>query len=273
MLSGWRKEKILVLVKAYPQPSQKYGEAVCVAGLTEAGQWIRLYPIEFRQLPSELQFGKWTWIEGRIKKSASDFRLESYNLDHDSIKIIEKVSTSNFWHERRRILSEHTDVSLESLEELHKTEKRTLGYIKPLKILDFVIEPSSREWEAEKLEALKSATQPRLFEKNTRKSKVLEKIPFSFFYRFVCNDPSCQGHKLQILDWEVSESFRKWRKSYKSEDAALRKMRQRYFEEFTHTKDLGLILGTIFSRDRFGAFSIIGLVYPPKLQFEQLSLF
>ncbi len=43
----WEKKRVLVTVKAYPEKSKKYGEVVCTIGLTEEGEWIRLYPIPF----------------------------------------------------------------------------------------------------------------------------------------------------------------------------------------------------------------------------------
>lgn len=36
-------KEILVLVKAYPEPSKKYGSSVCTAGITKEGEWIRIY--------------------------------------------------------------------------------------------------------------------------------------------------------------------------------------------------------------------------------------
>ena len=36
--------KVLVTVKTYPIPSAKYDELSCTAGVTEAGDFIRLYP-------------------------------------------------------------------------------------------------------------------------------------------------------------------------------------------------------------------------------------
>lgn len=34
-----QKQHICILVKAYPQPSQKYEETVCCAGVTEDGRF------------------------------------------------------------------------------------------------------------------------------------------------------------------------------------------------------------------------------------------
>jgi hypothetical protein len=36
--------KVLILCKTYPSPSAKYSETSCVAGLTEQGELIRLFP-------------------------------------------------------------------------------------------------------------------------------------------------------------------------------------------------------------------------------------
>jgi hypothetical protein len=43
----------MITVKAAPNPSEQYGETVCVAGLqasVESPGWVRLYPINFREL-------------------------------------------------------------------------------------------------------------------------------------------------------------------------------------------------------------------------------
>jgi hypothetical protein len=45
--------RLVVTVKSYPQPSSRYHESVCVAGIrrdTRDPQWVRLYPVQFRDL-------------------------------------------------------------------------------------------------------------------------------------------------------------------------------------------------------------------------------
>lgn len=42
--------KVLITVKTYPIPSAKYDELVCTAGVREDGSFVRLYPINFRDL-------------------------------------------------------------------------------------------------------------------------------------------------------------------------------------------------------------------------------
>lgn len=42
-----RNLRVLITVKTYPIPSSKYDELVCTAGVTEAVDFVRLYPINF----------------------------------------------------------------------------------------------------------------------------------------------------------------------------------------------------------------------------------
>ena len=36
--------RVLILCKTYPSPSSKHAETSCVAGMTEDGRMVRLYP-------------------------------------------------------------------------------------------------------------------------------------------------------------------------------------------------------------------------------------
>jgi hypothetical protein len=46
-MPGKVEEEIVIVVKAIPQPSKRYGETVCCAGITRNGEWRRLYPSGF----------------------------------------------------------------------------------------------------------------------------------------------------------------------------------------------------------------------------------
>jgi hypothetical protein len=41
------QREVLITVKAYPNPSKKYRETVCVAGITREEGWVRLVPHNF----------------------------------------------------------------------------------------------------------------------------------------------------------------------------------------------------------------------------------
>lgn len=105
MQNDWRTEEIFLTVKAYPTISQRHHEASCMAGITRDGNWIRLYPVYFRDLEDDQKFKKYTWISARVKKSP-DFRQESHLVDSDSIQIHEEVSAKQ-WGRRNAIVFPH----------------------------------------------------------------------------------------------------------------------------------------------------------------------
>ena len=80
--------KVLITVMTYPHPSRGYQELVCTAGITEAGDWIRLYPVDYRYRERDQQFRKYQWIEVALGESGAgnDNRKESRRPDLDSIR-------------------------------------------------------------------------------------------------------------------------------------------------------------------------------------------
>lgn len=69
--------EMLVTVKAYPVVSQRYREAVCVAGVrtdTKTPEWVRLFPVCFRDLPEDRQFTKYQHIRLQTLTPKADLR-------------------------------------------------------------------------------------------------------------------------------------------------------------------------------------------------------
>ena len=62
-------EKILVLVRATPEQSRKYGYKVCVAGINQDGEWRRLYPFKFSYGEKLIDFKKKDIIEATLTKA------------------------------------------------------------------------------------------------------------------------------------------------------------------------------------------------------------
>ena len=77
-------EEVAIVVKAVPQPSKKYGETACCAGITRQGEWRRLYPIRFRHLKDNA-FDRWQWVQCRTAWRSTDRRTESGRVSEDSI--------------------------------------------------------------------------------------------------------------------------------------------------------------------------------------------
>src|SRR5688572_25128578 len=82
------EEKVLIVVKTYPHPSKKYKEIVCTAGVTESGKWVRLYPIDYRYLAHAKWYKKYQWVDVTIEKNPTDFRIDSYRPNTNTIKTI-----------------------------------------------------------------------------------------------------------------------------------------------------------------------------------------
>ena len=51
--------RVIILVKAFPQPSVNHIETVCCAGITESGEFKRLFPIWYRNLGKDSAFNRW----------------------------------------------------------------------------------------------------------------------------------------------------------------------------------------------------------------------
>ncbi len=93
MNGPWLEREALVAVKAYPNPSAKYFETVCIAAVTREDGWVRLYPVGFRSLPEERRFKKYQLIRLRMQKQDHDHRPESYRPDEHSIELGDVVDT------------------------------------------------------------------------------------------------------------------------------------------------------------------------------------
>lgn len=256
-------KRVLITVKAYPNPSNKYVETVCVAGLTDDGQWIRLYPVQYRALAADKQFRLYNWVNVQVRKSGNDPRPESYKVDPDSIEVNNWVGTSNAWAERRRLLLPHLAPSLEYLDEQRRLNKTSLGMIRPKMIRRLRITSDESEWSPRERIALRRQTWLDALDADSPPAGVieLEKIPFRFAYQFECDDARCRGHDLQIIAWEVKQSYRNFRKS--SPEHWRDKFIQKYDDELIHRRDLHFYVGNLAQHQH--RWNILGLFYPPRL--------
>ena len=120
-----------------------------------------------------------------------------------------------------------------------------LAVFKPTRIKDFVWEEEDRQWDPKKLAEMRNrGDQGEMFAEETWRQtfQVIPKLPFSFSYRF--EDDTGKASEMQVLDWEAGALY--WnclRNCNGDEPAALAKVRQKYFDDFTR-KDLHFFLGT-----------------------------
>ncbi len=248
---------VLITVKAPPNPSSKYQETNCCAGIDLAtGEWVRLYPIPFRLLDYDKQFPKYSVISVNCRRPLRDKRVESYEVDQDSIKILRHLGTENKWSERKNIVLPTLSPSFcKILEDVNA--HKSLGIFKPTDI-DFEIKKSVPRDEQKRRAAY---DQYRLFDKRL---KPVEQTPFSFYYCFKCrNCPDCHGHRLMIHDWELMESHRRWRRKYTHEKRLLDKIREKWFEDICGSKkDTYFCVGNMWQHPK--QFMVIAVFYPPK---------
>lgn len=253
----YQKKRVLITVKTYPLPSKKTIEASCTAGITEDGNWIRLFPLPFRYLEYEKRFKKYQWVEANVIKASSDPRPESYKVDLDSIRPVDKcLPTSQNWKTRKEIVLPLAAPSLCYLQNTQEDTGATLGIFKPRCINELIIEPEEYPyWTSQELETL---SQQYMFDKVY--VKPLEKIPFKFKYRFYCADSNCNGHILSITDWEIGEAYRKWKKHYGETWKSY--FREKFEYEVIYGFDTYFYVGTV--RAHPDVWIIVGLFYPHK---------
>jgi hypothetical protein len=127
-------KRILITVKAPPNPSQKYQETNCCAGIDlDSGQLIRLYPIPFRLLDDSKKFPKYTIIKVSCQRPLRDKRIESYKVDQDSIEILNHLDTKNNWAKRKQIVLPTVSPSFCQIVQDTKRNK-SLGVFKPYSV-------------------------------------------------------------------------------------------------------------------------------------------
>ena len=275
------RKRVLITVKAYPLPSRSYDELVCTAGITDEGEWVRIYPVPFRFLKPGGKYKKYQWVDITLKKANKDFRPESYSPTDTSLSdmdIIESVGTSGKWRKRKELVLRNGPKVYTSMTELIEDSKDpknvSLATFKPTKITGFDYE-EEREW-SEGLQ--KNIQQQDLFDERGGKGdkETVRKLPFKFFYRI--EDENGKSSRLMIEDWEIGSLY--WncfRDADGNENIAVQKVKEKYFDTFTQKNDLHLFLGTTLQYHRrrmSNPFVIVGVFYPPiDPKANQQSLF
>lgn len=251
----WKTKEILITVKTYPNPSISYRETVCMAGLTKEGEWFRLYPVMFREIPYRNRPKKYDIFRMRLYKDKRDKRPESYRTDQESFERIGSLSTDNKWFERRAWILPHANHSMCEIKSLSDKINKSIGIFKPKKVIDLIIEEDRREWDERRISRL---SQMSIFNPDM---KPLERIPFKFKYSYFCYDEGCRGHTQTIVDWEICQLYRNLRDKYDINEVK-RKIREKYLDDICGPKrDTYFYVGDMFLNP--GSFIVLGVFYPP----------
>jgi len=254
--------KVLITVKTYPIPSAKYDELVCTAGVTETGDFIRLYPINFRDLPFTQHYKKYQWIEIDAERhTGRDSRKESYRPISGTLKLLgaELKPKNGDWSERSKYVLQKTARSMEDLGECKDRDRTSLGIIRPLRINDLKISKDDNDWNPRFYEELK---QQRLWDDRTNTKEPPRKVPWKFHYWFECDDSRCKSHKMMIEDWEVGALYWRMIDQGKTPDKAAADVRTKFLNQICSSKnDTHFFVGTVLAH---GTWVVIGTYYPKK---------
>ena len=225
-------EQTIILVKAWPQPSQTYGETVCCAGVTPEGEWRRLFPIRFRHLEGASQFRRWDVVEYRPERPRDDKRPESRRVHEPSLRRLKEMPRG----ERAGFFDPLFRPSI--ADAAGRGESLTL--IRP-KSLRFKSKRKSDAEVAEEAERrARTLLQGSLFDKELAR---IEPCPFNLSIAF---EDAGGPHEMVCGDWETAAAFFNLSRRY-GEAGALDHLRTTYEQEYFR-RGVALALGTVKKR-------------------------
>lgn len=206
--SRTERARVLLTVKASPEIGRTHGETVCVAGVRlDVGEpsWIRLFPV-----PWEWFWGsthrKYQVIDVDVVKHDRDQRPESHRPVLDTVDVVDQLDPGP---QRSRILDRLPQPTMCDVIAARGWGRTSLALTVPREVTGF-------EWEDQTgdpalLRNMNRAAQPSLLIPGAPR---LEFCPITFRFQYRCWAATCRGHSQPIMDWEISEAWRRWRTSY-----------------------------------------------------------
>lgn len=209
--------RLVVTVKAFPGLSNHEGEVVCVAGVrldTVEPEWVRLWPVGFRELEPGFQFKKWQVVDVEVTAARGDDRPESHRPNLDTLKLIGSViPSSNGWKKRKALvgglLGQVTLCDLIAAQGAPGSPSLGLVRVRPGATATIVDGPM---WTPERELLAKAAAEPHLFREDALVA--LKPPAYQVRYQWHCMHPSCPGHKHSTCDWEVAGAILTFEKRY-----------------------------------------------------------
>lgn len=253
--------RVLITIKAAPNPSQQHGETVCVAGLSADPirlGWLRLYPINFRELGSSERFRKYDIISVDAKPARQDQRRESWKPIMTTMMREHHLAP---WKPRRPWLDPYVEDSMCRLNRNAQQDAnaQSLALVRPKDVGALAVEPHPG-WtvdEQKKIDAY--VNQLDLFSSQDRTP--LEAPRFKAFYQYRCHDLRCGGHRQGMLDWEFVAFQR--RLGSVSDHEARRAIEDKFLGELcAPSRDVAFYVGN--QAKRAHVFSVLGVYYPKR---------
>jgi hypothetical protein len=267
--------RVVITVKATPQPSAKYGDTVCVAGIRVDGgraEWIRLYPVPFRWLEREAQFHKYDVVDLDVRRRTADSRPESFVPDRESIRVVGRLGN---WKARQHIFDQLPRTTTCALrgEAAARHGAPSLGMVPVARLHRVRITPHGGWTEAEldRIARGLATTRDALFAPQGEVPPRLRAPRFVVRYEYFCLEAGCGGHTGQNLDWELTAFQNRARQP----DAQLEHaIRDRFATlMFAPDRATSLFMGNFEDPKKRQNFSVLGVHYPRRTIASATALF
>lgn len=266
MAEPWRTTKLLVWGTTYPEFSKTYYETVCTGAVDEStGRLVRIYPITLRY--QQEPFRHYNWINAKIQRNPKDRRPESFRIQQEDIKILDRLDPKDGWAKRSEWILRPGNVfkSVEALWAAQAADRTSLGLVKPKRVKRVYVKrlPDSErdEWEKQRANAL---SQRDLFVDADAEIKDLVFMPVRYRLEFECNDPACNGHDMSVLDWGMYVLSRKQYAKKNRQQAEADVIAMIHEVTDPEKKDVYLFLGNTLAHPQ--SFMIVGFYYPKLLR-------
>ncbi len=259
--------RVLITVKTYPQPSEESEELVCLAGVTDSGEWVRLSPVSFVGLDYERLCSKYQWVELVMEPAGhgDDGRKESRRPNLESLKLQgPPLSADHNWRERKAVIDQMPVTTHKALVAGFDRDGTSLGIVRPARVHDIEVTGVGGDWSSEQLGVI---NQLALLD---RSGQPLPKIPFEFRCVFECedDDPGRGCHRALITDWELGALYLKEVRRLGDPTRAAQSVKSWFLDELCGRKmDPLFFMGTAGPP---ASWTVLGVFYPERD--SQLSL-
>ncbi len=257
-----RRLKVLITVKAAPNPSEKYGETVCVAGFNmdvEHPGWLRLYPINFRELTDRESFKKYDVVEVDAAPARNDARAESWRPRMNTLARVRHLQP---WRPRQHILAPAMEESMCRLVAGGRKSARSksLALIAAREVQDLIVEPHPGWTPEQQAKIDQYVLQERLGDERDRTP--LQAPRFRAAYRYRCGEQGCKGHRQGVLDWELV-ALQRNQLAHLDDAAAVDAIRAKFLSMMCAPNRVpAFYVGN--QAKRAHVFSVLGVYYPPR---------
>jgi hypothetical protein len=254
--------ELLVNCKTYPAVSTKYVETVCTGGVQPSGEFVRLYPIQFRFLAKDEQYDRWDVIRVKAYRDSKDTRPESWHLAAGSeIQKLQHIgSEAERWDWMKHTVHESTDDM--------ERKGLTNGCVE-IEPIELYYEPDKVEWTEKQKELI---AQKNFFLEETAMRAVEERVPYQFRLRFRQKIGSKEQDG-KVLAWSYYAGYQRNRRDGLSENESLERVANRVRGSiFNPEKTVFAIFGT---HSRFKTWMISSLYHLPTkiIRKDSRSLF